>query len=389
MADEKQAPLRKLFTEPERLENVESHGGGATGRVPPLKILKEAESLDPPLDRIVGEILKIGDASLSELAAVIDMEPDSLETRLEELELQGYVTHHTDGGERYYELDGIWESEEFPAGPIIPLVYQYNLLSDESRLSDLHAAIDTVVDEGDVVADLGAGAGILSFLASQNAEQVYAVEVDPTVYRKGRSLMREQGVDNVDYLKGDARTVSLPEEVDVVICEMLDTALAAELQVPVMNHAVEELLAADGRTIPYRTKTTARLVESDYHFHGGEFRLPHFEAYGSRESLVRSEEVTYHEISFDTENGLFVDETLAIPASSAGVVNGVQLNTYTQFARGQRYTGPSEWLNPPLTIPTEEDYYLEAGEELKVSLSYTLAGGLNDIEQQVSRADEP
>jgi len=387
MSDDRLQPLRKLFSEPERLESLGQHSTTSGDRVSPLKVLEEAKSLDPPLNQLLVEVLKRGSTTVDELTTEVGIDEGQVNSGLDELELQGYITRTVEDGTETYSLASIWESEDFPAGPIIPLVYQYNLLSDEQRVSDLHAAIDAVVAAGDVVADLGAGAGILSFLAAQTADTVYSVEVDPTVYQRGRTLIAEQGVDNIEYIKGDARTVSLPERVDVVICEMLDTGLIAELQVPVMNHAIERLLEADGRTIPYRAKTTARLVESDYKFHGGEFRLPHFEAYGSRESIVRSDEVTYHEVCFEEQNDLVIDETLHIEATESGVVNGVQLNTYTQFARGVRYTEPSEWLNPPLTLPASENLFVDAGDEIEVTLHYTLAGGLDAIEHSLRPVD--
>lgn len=79
-----------------------------------------------------------------------------------------------------------------------------------------------------------------------------------------------------------------------------------------------------------------------------------------------------------------VDVTLNLEATRGGNVNGIQLNTYTQFAQGVRYTDPSEWLNPPLTLPAEEDIVVEAGDVLEVSLNYTLAGGLNAIGYSIS-----
>jgi len=381
---DERVPLRRLFTEPERAEK-EVKRQPKEKEVTYAKVMNEAKSLGYPLGRVLTETYAIGGGTIEEISDGVDMEASRVQNAMDELRLQGYTVYNKKDGRKVYFVDDMWGSEDFPSGPIIPLVYQYNLLSDEQRVSEIRSAIEATVESGDVVADLGAGAGILSYLASKEAEQVYSVEVDTEVYERGKELLRDQGVDNVEYIKGDAQNISLPEKVDVVMCEMLDTALAAELQVPVMNHAVENLLKEGGVTIPHRAKTTARLVESDYDFCGGSFRLPHFEAYGSRESINRSQEVEYHEVSFEEKNDLLVDETMKMTVSRDGIVNGIQLNTYTQFARGVKYTSPSEWLNPPLTLPTEENIYLEEGEEVRIDLNYELAGGLSSIEYRTDK----
>ncbi|MFB6215711.1 MAG: methyltransferase domain-containing protein, partial [Candidatus Aenigmatarchaeota archaeon] len=108
--------------------------------------------------------------------------------------------------------------EEFPSGPNIPLVYQFDLLTDTNRLTDLKEAVEAVVEEGDTVADLGAGVGILSYLASPRADKVYAVENNQTVYEKGKEILAKENVDNVEFIHEDARAVTFPDEIDVVLC---------------------------------------------------------------------------------------------------------------------------------------------------------------------------
>ncbi|WP_276258803.1 methyltransferase domain-containing protein [Haloglomus litoreum] len=372
MADNDYDSLSEYYTK-------EVDTGEGTAGPTPLKVLDESTVLDAPLDRVLVTVYKRGEITLSEVAAETDLPKPKVKRHLGELRLQGYLGIEYEAGEKYYYVKSRWQTEEFPSGPVIPLVYQYNLLSDEQRLSAIKEAIDEHVAAGDVVADLGAGVGVLSYLAAERAETVYAVEMDREVYEKGREIMAEQGIENVTYVRGDAREVDLPEEVDVVMCEMLDTALAAELQVPVMNYAVEQLLADGGTVIPTAAKTSARLVNSDYEFHGGEFRLPHFEEYGARESERRSEETVYHEVRFDEKNAELVEQKVTMTATEAGLVNGVQLNTDVQFGEGLDYTGASPWLDAPLNLPFDEDIHVEPGDEVTIEVSYQLGGGLNNI----------
>ena len=66
-----------------------------------------------------------------------------------------------------------WMMEEF-ASPIL----QESLLLDKARCDAYREAIHRTVKPGDVVVDLGAGTGLLSFFALQaGARHVYAIEM--------------------------------------------------------------------------------------------------------------------------------------------------------------------------------------------------------------------
>lgn len=349
------------------------------GSIPPLKVMDETQYLDDELGELLLEVYDHGRVTVESLAEATDRPVSTVNRQVGELRKQGYLgVEYADGTKRYY-VSNNWGTQEFPSGPIIPLVYQFNLLSDTQRMAALKEAIEGTVEEGDVVADLGAGVGVLSYLAAQTADRVYAVEMDREVYEKGREIMDAEGLDNVEYIRGDAREVDLPEPADVVLCELLDTALVAELQVPVMNHAVDSILADDGAVIPARARTSMELVECEYEFFGGSFRLPHFEEYGSRESASRSDPVVYHDVAFDEHNAELVEERVTLAATESGTVNGIQLNTEVQFGADTGYTGASPWLDPPLNLPFESDYQLAAGDELTVEISYELGGGLSNI----------
>ncbi len=351
--------------------------------IPPLKIFNETRYLSAEMGKLLISIFDSGYVTVEELASETDLAKPKIKRNLGELRKQGYIGVDYDSGVKYYYVRSEWGTQDFPSGPIIPLVYQFNLLSDRSRMEALHEAIDKTVEEGDTVADLGAGVGALSYMASKKAEQVYAVEVDREIHEKGQEIMQQENITNVEYIRGDAREVELPEEVDVVLCEMLDTALIAELQVPVMNHAFEELCASSAKAVPAKAKTTMCLIDADYEFYGGEFRIPHFEEYGSRESHTRSNEVTYHDVNFAEQNSDLVQETVRLEATETGLVNGIQLNTDVRFAEGMDLTGASPWLNPPLNLPLDEDLELTKGDELSVEISYELGGGLSNIVYEI------
>lgn len=351
--------------------------------VPPLKVIDETKYLDDEIGRLLLEIYEQGRVTIQTLSETENDPTAKLKRQVGELRKQGYLGVDYVDGTKHYFVRSEWGTEEFPSGPIIPLVYQFNLLSDRQRMAALKEAIDETVEEGDVVADLGAGVGVLSHLAAERAERVYAVEMDREVFEKGREIMQKEGVENVEYIRGDAREVDLPQEVDVVLCELLDTALVAELQVPVMNYAVDNLLAADATVVPAEARTSMQLIYTDYDFYGTEFRLPHFEEYDSRESESRSEREVYHEISFAEHNSELVEERVTMEATEAGTVNGIQLNTDVRFAPDSEFVGASPWLDPPLNLPFEREQTVQAGDELTVAIGYELGGGLSNIAYEI------
>ena len=156
---------------------------------------------------------------------------------------------------------------------IIPIHHHLPLLSDERRIKAFRKAIKNLVKENYIVADLGAGLGILSLISAECGAIVYAVEKDPCVFELGKKITKSYS-SKVHYMQGDASTIELPEKADVVICEMIDTALITEEQVIVSNHATNNLLKNTGKIIPNGVRTYAQLIEYDFSINGFSFPVP-------------------------------------------------------------------------------------------------------------------
>lgn len=274
--------------------------------------------------------------------------------------------------------------ERFPSGPVIPLIYHFNLLSNESRVESFRRAIQKVVKPGDIVFDLGCGTGILSIFAAQQGAYVFAVEVDPLVAEAAEYFIKNSGFSSkIKVIQGDVRELSLGREADVIICEMLDTALIAELQVPVMNYAVKNLLKPNGRVIPESAVTSAQLVNVDYTFTGLEFKLIHYEAHSARIANTElSLPMPYHKIFLNKENEIYFDGKFSIVTTRDGVVNSLRLVTETQLTDGIYEIG-KPWFNPPLILPIK-DLLVKRGERVEIKLSYKLGGGFTSIKYEIN-----
>ena len=69
-----------------------------------------------------------------------------------------------------------------------------------------------------VIADLGAGEGALSMLLARSAEQVIAVDNSDRMVELGRALAQKQGVNALEYRKGDLEAVPIDDgTVDVAL----------------------------------------------------------------------------------------------------------------------------------------------------------------------------
>lgn len=252
------------------------------------------------------------------------------------------------------------------------MTYYDDLTKDEKRVSIFKEAI--VQNTYGITYDLGTGSGILASFASPYAKKVYAFEINPLVIKRySKELM--DNYDNVVVIEADLTNHVYVEKPDVVICEMLDTALIDEEQVPVINNVLD--YAKDNTIfIPKSTYDTVQLGFSE---------ISHI-TYKEEDNIPfnsLSNEVKYNCTDFSKKIDPIFEKKIKINIEKSGDINSLLITTYTCVDKGL-ITGPTPMLNPPLLIPVnnlkvyQEDIVL-------INLKYVMGGGLNTIKANIRK----
>lgn len=246
--------------------------------------------------------------------------------------------------------------------------YQQNLLSDTHRLTAFYEAINQ--KSRGIVYDLGTGSGIFGSWAAPLARFVYAVEKDYHTAKLAQKTL--ESFKNVSLLVNDARNITFSENADLIICEMMDTALIDEEQVPVLN-SVRKYLKEDGDIIPRGVFNGVEAVhlESNHTIYQEE-QTP---------NELMSKLLIYDKIDFKKHIKEETEHNIHIPINIDGTVSGIKITTFTLLT-SQLICGPTPMLNPPLLIPTNH-LNMKKGEIININLKYSMGGGLDTIRASI------
>jgi predicted RNA methylase len=134
----------------------------------------------------------------------------------------------------------------------------YDILeADEIRTNSYAAAIRRQVN-GKVVADIGTGRdALLAILSAQaGAAKVYAIEKNEYAARAAKKIVASHGLEHVvSVIEGDARTVLLPQRVDILVFELFGHVATSEGAAVILNHVTSTFLKPGGKTIPRAVET--------------------------------------------------------------------------------------------------------------------------------------
>lgn len=251
--------------------------------------------------------------------------------------------------------------------------YHYDLLKDEERLSVFYEAIRDFAASNNnskdlTVFDIGCGSGILSFFSKDYFKEILAIEIDSKVASYTKDNLKD--FKNIKVINADATAFEFPKKADLILCEMLDTALIDEEQVPALMQA-KKYLKEDGVIIPKAIINTAALVEMPR-------RNIHYDDVDSNTKYeVLSNSIDYSKVNFLDEFKETFDDVLSFKINKSSKINGIKLTTYTILSK-DIICGPTPMLNPPLLIPIEPKK-VKCNDLINLRLKYHMGKGIQTI----------
>ena len=146
------------------------------------------------------------------------------------------------------------------------LGFHRTILEDSIRTSAFKEAIFKVVKKGDIVVDLGAGTGILSFFAAlAGAKRIYAIEHTP-ILKIAKYIARDNRIDNkIVFLKSDSRLTHIPEKVDVIVSDCIGYYVLGGSMISAVADIRDRFLKKDGSVIPRTLSMYLVPIESFSH----------------------------------------------------------------------------------------------------------------------------
>lgn len=256
--------------------------------------------------------------------------------------------------------------------------YHFNLLKDEQRLAVFYEAIlDYVKNQNKdnlIAFDVGCGSGVLSFFAQPFFKEIFSCEIDSKTFNCTKNNLND--FDNISLFNDDATAISFNKKADLIICEMLDTALIDEEQVPVLEN-VKKYLKDTGEIIPQGIFNLAQLVNMEREYF-------HYDDVGENINYEPlSNEILYSKINFLEDINPKFEGTLDFKIRNDGEINGVKITTVTKLNENI-VCGPTPMLNPPLLIPLD-NLNVKRNDLIRLNLKYIMGKGIETIKTEYVR----
>ncbi len=246
--------------------------------------------------------------------------------------------------------------------------YHLDLLKDNDRLAVFYEAIKDYSHNNELAYDLGCGSGILSYFLNLKFNKIISIEIDSKASKCASKNLKN--FDNINVINEDVLNYDFNEKADLIVCEMLDTALIDEEEVQILNHA-RKYLKDDGIIIPKAILNTAELVNMQRHH-------IHWDENAEYETL--SNVINYSNIDLTDEINPNFEKTIEFKVNKDGIANGIKLTSYTLLT-DKLICGPTPMLNPPLLIPIDE-VSVRCNDLFNLKLKYIMGNGIGTIETE-------
>ena len=263
------------------------------------------------------------------------------------------------------------------------------MVADKGRTSSYDRALRANIRPGAVVLDIGAGPGIMTFLACRaGAAKVYAVEPDDVI-QLAQQIAADNGFSSrIEFIQAMTTEIDLPEKVDGIVADIRGRSpLFAKSIVSILD-ARDRFLKPDGWFIPARDTVWAAPVSStelydkfvgawgtDYQFDFNRARLKAVNNVGESRlnagALVAPPQ-RWGVLDYKNLEGLNVAGEMRWimdrAASAHGVCTWFDCETTTGIAYSNSPASGERHIYKQLFFPWPEAVHLTAGDHLEVRL---------------------
>lgn len=243
-----------------------------------------------------------------------------------------------------------------------------NRLTDNSNKTDNDPDISSKI-----ALDLGCGVGILSYFLVDYFDEIYSIELNKKTYDLAKKNLSPWK--NVKVLNEDVKLFSINKKVDLIVCEMLDTALIDEEQVDAINNNLTHL-KENGVVIPEGIINIVEPVEMKHPVLS--YKDVNEVNSQSLDYKVLGEKMIFENISFNKTIEKDFHKVLNFKINKDGIFNAIKITTLTKVYK-DLIIGPTPMLNPPLFIPLNKELKAFQLDDIDVELKFIKGDGLESI----------
>lgn len=230
-------------------------------------------------------------------------------------------------------------------------------LADERRVAAYRAALAEVVEPADLVLDLGAGSGLLGYLACEaGAKAVVAVDRGDIV-GLGHRIAADNGyADRITHVQALSVELELDALVDVVVCDQIGGLVHDAGVLSFFADARRRFLAPGGRLVPAGFRVFLAPVTFDVGRQAVEFwaSRPGGIDVGAASALAANTEWKYHVASGDAVALAPGGELASFPSDHDGPIAGTLRFDIGQAGRLDGFIGWFEaQMSPSVTLTND------------------------------------
>jgi len=253
-----------------------------------------------------------------------------------------------------------------------PPIYYKIMETDLVRVKAFTDAFLKYDFTGKVVCEAGIGTLALTQHFLPQVKKAYLIEYNPDLKEVVEQKIKENGwEDKVEFIFDDATKVTLPEQVDFIVGELMSIFCGNELQVQIFKN-LRQFLKPGGKLLPERIVNIAQLARADFDNEHKHYSLNFTRHLPERLSL----QATVNTINLYNEDTLQIEKTVEITPVMSGTVNAIFMHSFVQVAEGCNFTG-TDSLMPPTVCKLESPVEVIQGQKVSLHCNFTYGTNLD------------